>query len=556
VTTLALPLRNSTYTRNILNEVHEMLVRRDWETWEFKGVLAKGWDTEDTLVLKEDERLFGKLTDLGEHWLVTPVSPSHPLTSPRRVKKADTESIELGTVLTFHLREDVKWHDGHAFDAGDVVFSWDIYNNPEIKCDSYRSNFQKIERADRIDDYTVRFHYTEQYHKALDLFRNMACLPSHLYNLLDSDHPDHDPKADEAALAEAVNENPHNSNWIGLGPYRIVSADPKLHVAERFEDYFDPENAGWVDRIRWRHIAGWDTALEALKNGELDYSAWLSSDMYFGEVTSDQRFTDNFYKGKYTTGSVAFTAWNMRRPHLSDVRVRKALCHAFDMEAYRTQQCKGLGVIPTGTQATFSPAYNRDVLPLKYDPEKAIGLLAEAGWYDRDGDGVADKDGVPLQIKYLAQANHKGDAKFTELLKQSYDKIGVDLQVTAIDFSTIIQRLKARDFDAVSSSWSLPLESNQNQLWHSENDQPGRENYSGVRDPKVDAWLEQGDREIDTEKRYAIWKEMQRYLYEDVQPYLFRNTPPKRFAMNKKFRGFQAFALVPGYSVRRWYLAE
>lgn len=553
---LALPLSNSAYARNILHEVHELLVARDWETWEFKGVLAHRWDTEDSLILKDGGRLFGKVVDEGENWSVTPISPEHPLESPRMVKKTDAESLERGTVFTFHLRKDVKWHDGHPFDAGDVVLGWEIYNNPEIQCDSFRSSFQKIERVERIDDYTVRFHYSRQYHKALDLFRSLICLPSHLYNLLDPDHADYDPEADEKAVARAVNENPHNSNWVGLGPYRITSADPMLYVAERFEDYFDPENAGWVDRIRWRHIRGWETALEALKNGELDFSAWLSTDMYMGAGTSDANFTDDFYKGTYAYGSVNCTPWNMRRSHLSDPRVRRALAHAFDMEAYRDQQCGGLGVIPTGTQATFSPAYNRAVLPLEYDQGKAVDLLAEAGWYDRDDDGIVDKDGVPLEIEYLTIAGHKGDREFTELLKKSYRKVGVDLMVTPLDHPTIIQRLKERDFDACSTSWSLPLESNQEQLWHTKNDQPGRGNYSGVRDPRIDAWIEQADREIDPQKRYAIWKEMQRYLYEEVQPYLYRNTVPRRFAMSKKIRGFQAFGISPGYSIRRWFLTD
>ncbi len=553
---LALPLSNSTYARNVLNEVHEMLVRLDWESWEFEGVLATHWDLEDTLVKNDGQRLFGKLSDGGDHWLVTPLSKSHPLAEPTKIAKDDTASVELGTVFTFYLRKGVKWHDGHAFDVDDVLFGYEIYANPEILCNSFRSSFQKIVRAERIDDYTVRFHYGQQFFKSLDNFRNLVPMPRHLYDLLDPDHARHDPDADQAKRAKAVNENPHNANWVGLGPYRITSAEPMLYEAERFEDYFDKENAGYVERIRWRHIRGFDTALEALKNGELDFSAWLSTDMYLGDGTSEANFTDNYYKGKYPVGSVGFAPWNMRRSHLSDVRVRKALVHAFDMEAYRRNQSGGLGTISTGTQAHFSPAYNNDLEPLAYDPNQAVELLAEAGWYDRDDDGVVDKDGVPLQVEYLAIAGHKGDQEFTELLKKSYDEVGVDLKVTELDYPTIMQRLKERDYDACSASWSMPLESNQEQLWHSKNDEPGRGNYSGVRDPKVDAMLEAADREIDREKRYEIWRELQRYLYEEVQPYFFRNTPPRRYAMSKKIRGFQSFGIIPGYSIRRWYFAD
>jgi len=556
VRSLALPLSNSTYARNILNEVHELLVRRDWETWEFEGVLAERWDTEDTLFLKSGESLFGKVSDGGDHWLVTPLSARHPLDAPRKVAKEEASSPQLSTVYTFYLRDDVVWHDGHAFDVDDVILGWSIYANPEILCNSFRSTFQKIVRAERLDDLTVRFHYTQQQYKSLDNFLSLVPLPSHLYDLLDPDHADHDPEATDTERARAVNENPHNTAWVGLGPYRITSSDPSLHEAERFEGYFDPENGGYLERIRWRHIRGFETALEALKNGELDFSCWLSTAMYLGDGTSDERFTTDFYKGVYPTGSIGFAPWNMRRPHLSDLRVRKALVHAFDMEGFRDRLSGGLGVIPTGAQATFSPAYDRELEPLAYDPERAVELLAEAGWYDRDGDGKLDKDGVVLRVEYLAIAGHSGDRQFTGLLKKAYSEIGVELVVTELDHPTIVRRLKERDFDTCTASWSMPLEANQEQLWHSRNDMPGTGNYSGVNDPRVDALIDAADIEVDDEKRYAIWKQLQRYLYEEVHPYFFRNTPPRRYAMNQKIRGFQVFGLRPGYSIRRWYIAD
>jgi hypothetical protein len=72
-------------------------------------------------------------------------------------------------------------------------------------------------------------------------------------------------------------------------------------------------------------------------------------------------------------------------------------------------------------------------------------------------------------------------------------------------------------------------------------------------DPRVDALIAQGDRELDNEKRWALWRELHRYLYEEVQPYFYREAPPRKFALNLALRGVQFFKLSPGYSLRRWY---
>ncbi len=90
-------------------------------------------------------------------------------------------------------------------------------------------------------------------------------------------------------------------------------------------------------------------------------------------------------------------AWNLHNPKLSDLAVRKAIAHAFDLEAYRDEQNQGLGRIVTGPVRIDSDGHPVDAGALEYDPKKSISMLEEAGWYDRNGNGIADKDGVELE---------------------------------------------------------------------------------------------------------------------------------------------------------------
>ncbi len=467
-------LENSAAARWLLFELHEFLVQKDWEMWDIRPGLAASWETEDTLVLHggrgegNTNVLYGRVEDDGDHYLVTPLSPGHALAERKRVPKSDVESEERQTVFTFHLRDGVKWHDGHPLDARDLLFSWRLYQNPEVDCDFHRYRFRKIVHAEAVDERTVRFFYEAQYFQALETFVDFTILPAHLFDLTDPDHPRHDRDASLTAQAREINENPCNTHWIGLGPYRLKEFGQQVIEAQRYMDYFDPEHGGYIDVIRWRHIPNDDAAFQALINDELDFFNRLSSEDYFGAATEKREFTERFYKGYGYTGRYNYTPWNTRRPQFSDVRVRKALAHAFDMEEYRRTVAHGLAEIVTGPQFFFGPAYNHAVTPLAFDPPKAQELLAEAGWYDRDGDGVIDKDGRSFEFVFLVIAGNKAASWFAQKLQESLSKVGIRMTIAELEWASYIDKIYSRDFDAAGLSWSQPVpENDPYQLLHS-----------------------------------------------------------------------------------------
>jgi peptide/nickel transport system substrate-binding protein len=539
-------LLNFANTRYMLYELHAGLVRRDWESWEFVPDLATSWEVEDTLVEKGGAVHHGRVSEEERQYVVAGTA----------IPKEDVARLERGTVFTFHLRPGVRWQDGHPFDSGDVIFSWQIAQNLDVRCDWVRPYLTKIERAEAVDAHTVRFFFREQYFNSMALFADsLWVLPRHLYDLRDPDHPRHKADASDAECAKEINENPHNTEWVGLGPYRLTKYSSQGVEAERYDGYFDPEHGGYADRIVWRSISNDTAAFQALLNGELDFTVRISSDQYFGDATQQEAFTRRFCKGYYYLGAFNYIPWNMRRPILADVRVRKALAHALDLQSFVDTVAHGLAVMPTGPQCYFGPAYNRDVKRLEYDPDKASELLADAGWYDRDEDGVLDKDGKPFEIELLIMSGNLSSETFARMYQESLAKIGVRLKITPLDSATYFKRIQERDFDAGGGGgWTVDATENDPvQLWSSGAAIKGGSNHAGVIDPKVDAMIAEGDRELDSARRWGIWKELHRYLYEEVQPYLYREAPPRKFALNKALRGVQFFKLSPGYSVRRWY---
>ena len=595
---------NSSYTRRMLYETHETLLQQDWEEHDMRPSLAEAWSAEDMLVLgagasaevmalsqlvpvrnegaaegapEQIERsvVYGVVTEEDGGWRVTAEAPGNPIAAVGSivVPRDAVERVERGTVFHFRLRDGVLWHptEGHpagsqALDARDVKFSWSIYANPAVDCDEKRFQFEKITGCEVLDDLNLRFFYEGQYAFAEGTIGfSMTILPSHVYDLADPDNVAYEEEFTLEQQGEFINNHPANMMWVGLGPYRVTAWTDAYVEAERFADeagkslYFDDARAGYVDTIRWRVIEDDETAMNALLNGELDFFERVKSEDYFGARTRSETFTEGFYKGFKYGGSYGYTGWNLFRPQLRDVEVRKAIELVFDFEAYRRENYKGLANRVTGPFPYSSAAYNRDVQARPVDPVQARELLDAAGWYDRDGDGVRDKDGVRLSIALSYPSGNDASKNFGQALQEVLaEELQIELTLEQLEWATFLDRIKKRDFDACNLAWVPDLESDPEQLWHSKWGAEDIEssNHSGVQDPVLDELILAGQKELDFEKRQLIWQQMHERIYDEVVPYIFMYNVPRKFAMNKQLRGVQIVAPDPGYVIRRWHYVD
>lgn len=554
-------VENSAATRRMLRETHEMLVERHWETWEHRPVLSKPWVAEDTLVLAggrgEDKGNihYGRVEELEDEYRVTPLSRGNPLDGPLEVPKDEVESVERETVFTFELRDGVKWQDGHPLDAADVLFSYESYLNPAVDCDSVRFQYEKIVHAEAVDDRAVRFFFGEQYFLALDTFTDLTILPAHVYDLSDPDNPDADPEADEQTQGKFVNEHERNRMWLGLGPYRVTEWTNQWIDAERWDGYFDSENGGHIDRIRWRHIPGDDAAKQAVLNGEVDFWDRLRSEDYYGEFVQSDAFQERYYKALQSYTYFGYTAWNCRKPKFSDPKVRQALNMCFDWESYIPNVYNGLASRITGSQYYFSPYYDRSIEPIPFDVDGAQELLADAGWYDHDDNGVIDKDGVEMRIQFLMPTGNKASALFGQKFMENLAELGIELDIATREWAAFLERLDEREFDCANLAWIPDLVSDPEQLWHSKWAGKSSSNNAGLEDERVDELIEQIQVELDDERRKELLSKLQARIYE-LQPYMFAVNQPKKLAVSKRIRNFKMYANDPGYRIREWYLVD
>lgn len=504
-------LESSGVARQVLYEVHESLLRRNWETWELEPALAKSFE-----------------------------------------RSLDGEKL----VLTFELRAGVSWHDGHPFDARDVLFSLACLRNPHVRCDRKRGLFEKIEQASLLEDGRVRVVFAAPYFLAESAFdETFTILPAHVYDLSDPDNAQRKPDASEQEQGRFVNEHPANRAWVGLGPYRIVNFGAERIEAQRFEGYFDEANSGWLERLQWRALGDPNVALNALLEGEVDFVDRLSLDDYFGERTSSESFLARHYKGPLLTPSLSVTAWNLARPELSDARVRNALAHASNWDAIASSVYRGLAMRVTGEQPAFAPHYDTALAPLAFDRPRAEALLAQAGWIDRDGDGLVDKDGAPLEIDYLYASGADVSARIAQALQEDWARVGVALNLVARDPAAFSDALRKREFAAAALTLAASYISDPEPLWHSKWAGGASANRWGLRDEQTDALIVSLQRALEPSASRELFHRLQARVHQ-LQPCMFGLWAARRFALSRRVRGVQWFALDPGYSLRRWYVVD
>jgi ABC-type transport system substrate-binding protein len=220
--------------------------------------------------------------------------------------------------------------------------------------------------------------------------------------------------------------------------------------------------------------------------------------------------------------SFAYTyiGYNMRRPPFDDVRVRRALGMAIDVDKIIRYVLYGQGERITGPFPKQTDFYDHEVKPLPYDPAGAQQLLAEAGW-KRNKDGWLEKDGKRLQFTLITNQGNDIRKAILSIVQDAWRKIGVDVRTDVLEWAVFIkERVDKRDFDALVLGWSMGIDPDLYQIWHSSQTGPFQLNFCGFRNEQADDLIVRIRQEYERKKQIALCHELHRIIAAD-QPYTF-----------------------------------
>jgi peptide/nickel transport system substrate-binding protein len=430
-------------------------------------------------------KLFDGLLTYDEHF------------NPQPQLATQWEVAKDGLSMTFRLRAGVEWHDGQPFTSRDVAYSvlevWKKYHSRG------RTTFANVVAADTPDPLTVTLRLSKPAPYLLSALMSSVeaqVVPYHVY------------------AGRDVPSNPANNAPIGNGPFHFVKWEQGSYVLlERNPRYWDAPKP-WVDKLLFRFIRDPSANAAALETGEI-HVGWNYGCSYpdIARLARDPTIVVTPYPSTYISGVAAFE-FNLDRPPFRDPRVRQAFAHAFDRDFIVKNIWLGYAdPAQAPIPAAFPAFYTRNVPTYPLDLAKAEALLEAAG-LKRNAQGVRltlSNDPAPTGPLALI-AQH---------LRSNLDKIGVKLQIRSSDFGEFVNRVYTRrDFDTIFYSANAgpdPAIGIQRFYW-SKNFQPGVafSNAADYHSANVDHLLESAQVELDSQRRRALYDELQGVVQTDL----------------------------------------
>ncbi|MDD4879554.1 MAG: peptide-binding protein [Candidatus Omnitrophica bacterium] len=439
------------------------------------------------------------------------------------------EIKEGGLVIIFHLRKNVKWHDGRPFTARDVEFTYQKLIDPDVKT-PYSGDFERVKSLEVLDDNTVKVTYKEPFSPGLSSW-GMWIMPKHILE------------------KEDLSNTKFSRGPIGTGPYKFKEwkTGEKIVLVSN-PDYY--EGRPYINRYIYRIIPDQATTFLELQTQGVDEVGLTP--LQYARQTDTQFFKKYYRKYKYPSFGYTYMGLNMKDPLFAGRRVRLALDHAIDKDEIIKGVLLGLGRVSTGPFPPESWAYNKDIRSVPYDPKKAKELLKEAGWEDRDGDGWLDKDGKRFKFTLLINQGNDPRKTSAEIIQRRLKEVAIEVDIRPVEWATFLSEfIDKRRFEAVIMGWGLSRDPDSYDIWHSSKQRPGEFNFVGYENKEVDALLEAGRREFDREKRKEIYNKIHRLIFAD-HPYIFLYVPDALPIVHARFKGIEPAPAGISYNFIRW----
>jgi peptide/nickel transport system substrate-binding protein len=426
-----------------------------------------------------------------------------------------------GRTYTFTLRDDLKWSDGKPVAVEDFVYAWEQASKEENAWVSWDQT-EEIESFKSLDARTIEvvLRETKPSDVGLGLASMIGPVPSHVWK----GKPWNDPVANPEILKPTV----------VLGPYKVTSFDlASRGVFEAIDTHFKGKPT--IPRIEFVPAQQPTLVLEMVKNGSANWAIRIPPALV-AEAQSDPNV--NVLSWTAANAGYRLLQFNLQRPVLQDKALREALSRSINRD----------DVIELAEEGLATPQYsflnpnntkwaNPNVERYDFDMNRARQVLQQAG-YTRQGDRLLGKDGQPIRLTLLYPTTSQPRAKMAVYMQQQYRDLGIELEVRGLDFNAYTDQVSLRrDFDLSLGSYgggSLDPDLSSKGQFITE----GQQNNTGYSNPRVDELFRQGQNELDSQKRKAIYDEIQEIVANDL-PSFYIDSYQGPSAASKKVQGLR-----------------
>ena len=486
----------------------------------------------------------------------------------QRVEPALAKSWQVSTdglVYTMHLREGVRFSDGHSFDADDVVFTFQVYLDPKVNSTqrallTINGNPLKVEKLGPL---TVRFTFPQSHGPAERAFDAIGILPRHLL---------------EAAYREGrfdkmwtLAEDP--KNVVGLGPFRLQKVVPGQRVIlERNPNYWKVDarknSLPYLDELFFEVLPDQNAATLRLTSGDID--------LLYKVLPTDYEFLKKSEAEKGISLSNAgpslqylFLGFNLnngmnastQKPYVdpekerwfSNLNFRRAIAYVIDRPSivklvYHETAHEIFAHTSPGNKFWFNPKVMRYDLNLN----RAKELLSQAGFHLQPGEGaLLSPSGARVEFTLVTNADNRERTRISSLIQSDLQQLGIQVKLQAVEFNALVGKLtQTFDYEAVimelgggdddpGGEMNVWLSSGPLHVWH-----VGEEKPATAWEARIDALMKQQMTTSRRAVRKQAYDEVQKIVAEEL-PIITLVSRDVVVAAKKKVENLQPAVIAP-----------
>ncbi|MFL2106339.1 ABC transporter substrate-binding protein [Desemzia sp. FAM 23991] len=421
------------------------------------------------------------------------------MTNPLEFEPKLAESFETtdNQTYTIKLNPEAAWTDGTPITADDVVFTFNLFANPEVQTTGlYLSSLEGVDSSGKlengheipnlvvVDDQTVTFKTKSpmdpNYVKEM-IGTNIFVQPKHVLESI----PVNELEGSEAFASPTVTSGPYQ--------FKEYVQDSYLELAANDTYYRGTPN---IPSIFIRVMTGTNLTTELQTGG-----VTMNSSGGIGEISISDIETVENVEGLAVTTQPAWTnQFIYFNTDKFDQNIRLAMSYAVNRDTIVDNLLQGNGEVTNGPYTSASPYMNEDLAPIAYDPDKAEEYIAQSD-YDMN---------EPIEI--MVPTGNKVREQSANLIEQDLEAVGFIVEQITYDFPTTLEKARAGEYDLYLGGIAVPVDPDMTTYFGS----AGSSNYPSIQNEEIDNLLEQGNSETDSTKRKEIYNELQVVLQEQA----------------------------------------
>ena len=471
------------------------------------------------------------------------------------IAKSWTWSVD-STSIKFFMRDDVYWSDGKKLTAEDVVFSYDVFSDPDVQSRLYSTfNYFHTESNGHID-IKKTFKVISPYELEVDLPKtsvpnlkefDLTLVPKHIY---------------EKIVRTKLSNDENNFNPVTSGAYKLKEWERNQSITLEADSTSFLFHNGQIAELIFKIVPEYTSRLLQLKKGEIDFM-----DAIKVEDVEELKQNDNLTVVSVFGRDYDYIGWNHIDPEaysegiskpnkfFGNRNVRKALSMAINRKEIFDEYLLGLGELAASpVSSMFKSAFNKEVKPYEYNPTEAKKLLAEEGWKDEDNNGIIEKGNVDFKFKMFYPAGNPLREYASVVIKNNLKSVGIKMSPEKMELGTFIDNLYKKKINAWMAGWGVSMNLKLKRLWYSDPNVTSI-NFMSYYNQQIDDILDELDKKISNERKNELMKKLQAILHDD-EPVTFLYWTPNVVAYNKKIKNPDISPYSVIVNCRDWRLSK